>query len=66
MMSIYCSDPEEVPLPPDRVEKIILDVAFAFYDGASNGNRTRGNVRKASDMYVALSCLRPTSDTLVA
>ena len=27
------------------------------YDGASNGNKTRGGVKKANDMYVAKDSL---------
>lgn len=39
-------------IPDAILEKTILSVAMSFYDGASNGNRTRGGVRKASEMYV--------------
>ena len=34
------------------VEKTVIDAALASYDSASNGNRNRGGVRKAADMYV--------------
>lgn len=34
----------------EDVESIVLAKAMEAYDGASNGNKTRGGVRKASDM----------------
>jgi hypothetical protein len=34
------------------VEKVVLDQAMQLYDNASNGNRTRGNMKKAQDLYV--------------
>lgn len=34
------------------VEKTVIDAALASYDSASNGNRNRGGVRKAAEMYV--------------
>lgn len=42
---------DEHPLPVETIEKTVLSVAMSFYDGASNGNRTRGGVRKTSEMY---------------
>lgn len=46
---IYCKNPAG-PVPTANLEKTVLSVALAFYDGASNGNRTRGGLRKASEM----------------
>lgn len=37
-------------LPYGRIETIVLQVAMEAYDGASNGNRSRGGVKKANDM----------------
>lgn len=34
------------------MEKVILDQAMQLYDNASNGNRTRGSMKKAQDLYV--------------
>lgn len=48
---IYCMQ-DDRPIPDDVLEETILNVVMSFYDGASNGNRTRGGVRKASEMYV--------------
>ena len=46
------------PLSLDVVEDVVMEVAMSCYDGASNGNKTRGGIRRASDMYV-LSLQRP-------
>ncbi len=40
-------------LPREKVEKCVLDVVFSSYDNASNGNKTRGGIKKASDMYAS-------------
>lgn len=48
--SIYINTSQQV-LPLARVEQVILDKAMEAYDGASNGNRTRGGVKRANDMY---------------
>lgn len=50
--SLYISDPSHALLSPSRVEQIILDKAMEAYDSASNGNRTRGGVKRANEMYV--------------
>ena len=41
-----------LPLSLDVVEDVVMEVAMSCYDGASNGNKTRGGIRRASDMYV--------------
>lgn len=41
---------DKSPLPTDAVEHTVMDVALAAYDAASNGNRMRGGIRKASDI----------------
>ncbi|MCJ1284199.1 hypothetical protein MMC26_003530 [Xylographa opegraphella] len=48
-VSIYCTH-SPVPLPMDLVEKATLEVAYGFYDNASNGNRSRGGMKKTSDL----------------
>lgn len=47
---IYCTQ-DEHPIPVALLEKTILGVAMSFYDSASNGNRKRGGMRKASELY---------------
>lgn len=39
-------------LPGPAVEQIVLGKAMEAYDGASNGNKTRGGMKKATDMFV--------------
>lgn len=38
-------------LRADKAEDVVLAKAMEAYDGASNGNRTRGGMKKANDMY---------------
>ena len=41
-------------LPRERVERVVLDVAMEVFDGASNGNKTRGGVKRANETYAFL------------
>ena len=41
-------------LPLEGVEEIVMAKAMEAYDGASNGNRTRGGMKKSRDMYAHL------------
>ncbi|KAK5173771.1 uncharacterized protein LTR77_002452 [Saxophila tyrrhenica] len=43
-------------LPAQRIEEVVLEEAMEAYDGASNGNKTRGGVKKANDI---ISAFRP-------
>ncbi|WPG98478.1 secretory pathway Sec39 [Acrodontium crateriforme] len=43
-------------LSKDRISKIIIEKAMEAYDSASNGNKTRGGVKKANDI---ISAYRP-------
>jgi hypothetical protein len=38
------------PLNPARVEAAVQEAIFTAYDNASNGNRTRGGMKRAYDM----------------
>ncbi|KAI4195246.1 MAG: hypothetical protein LQ350_007305 [Teloschistes chrysophthalmus] len=59
---IYCL-PDEGPIPADTLEKTVLGVAMSSYDGASNGNRTRGGIRKASEIVAAFKSHFPASQS---
>ncbi|KAI9881123.1 MAG: hypothetical protein M1830_008281 [Pleopsidium flavum] len=48
----------------DQVEKLILDTAMTFYDNASNGNKNRGGVKRASDIINAFRDYFPQSFSL--
>lgn len=45
----YCKQTDS-PLSKKIVESVVLNAALSAYDAASNGNRTRGGVRKASEI----------------
>ncbi|MCJ1248589.1 hypothetical protein MMC30_005807 [Trapelia coarctata] len=59
-INIYCKKGVH-PIPLDQVEKLVLEIAFSFYDNASNGNKSRGGVKKASDLITAFQPHFPTS-----
>ncbi|ORY06141.1 Sec39 domain-containing protein [Clohesyomyces aquaticus] len=52
---------EQRPLPLEEIEKIVLATAMHHYDNASNGNRTRGGMKRASDMIATFSPYFPKS-----
>ena len=45
---INVSDAER-PIAMAEIEKVVVESAMASYDNASNGNRTRGGLKKASE-----------------
>ena len=59
-LDTYCKS-TDAPLPPATVESTILNAAYSAYDAASNGNRTRGGVRKASDIIATFRDHSPNS-----
>lgn len=38
------------PLKPEQVEAAVTEAIFTAYDNASNGNKTRGGMKRAADM----------------
>ena len=56
----YCKQ-TSLPLSKETVESTVLNAALSAYDAASNGNRTRGGVRKASEMISTFRNYFPTS-----
>ena len=44
-LDLYCAN--DSPLGPDTVEKAVLAAASSAYNAASNGNKTRGAMKKA-------------------
>ncbi|KAL9085539.1 MAG: hypothetical protein Q9159_004637 [Coniocarpon cinnabarinum] len=52
--SIYLPENSaEAPLDKDEVESSLLSLFKEFYEAASNGNRTRGSMKRASDLLAA-------------
>lgn len=45
----------------DAVENVIINTAMQFYDSASNGNRTRGSMKKASEIFADFRASFPGS-----
>lgn len=56
--------PDQQPLPLSAVEQAILTAALHQYDNATNGNRTRGGMKRASDIIAAFKAHFPHSDRL--
>lgn len=44
------TNPKSAPLSSSQVEAAVQEAIFAAYDNASNGNRTRGGMKRAYDM----------------
>lgn len=52
-IAVYLADTTSSPLPFALVEKLVEDEILNAYDNASNGNRTRGGMMRASEMLKA-------------
>lgn len=48
-------------LASEDIEQVIVEVALHHYDNATNGNRTRGGVKKASEIILTLRQYFPRS-----
>ncbi|KAH0542888.1 hypothetical protein FGG08_002748 [Glutinoglossum americanum] len=44
----------ERPLAMAEIEKVVVESAMIFYDNASNGNKTRGGIKRASQAIATL------------
>ena len=60
---VYCKPIDDAPLPMETVENTALAAALSAYDAASNGNRHRGGVRKASEITSTFRKFFPSSLT---
>ena len=49
-VEVYANPTSPSPLPLDQVEAAVTEAIFAAYDSASNGNKTRGGMKRASEM----------------
>ena len=58
--TIYCESSSD-PLPKDIVEQVLLEQILASYDNASNGNRTRGGIKKAIEILSSFNSFFPNS-----
>ena len=57
----YCH--KSAAIPSEQVEKSIMEVVLTSYDNASNGNKTRGGVGKASDILAAFNPHFPSTQS---
>lgn len=48
-MDLY-TEWQSAPLGAEQVEAAVLDAILIAYDNASNGNRTRGGMKRAYEM----------------
>lgn len=62
--SVYSSQNSNVPLSSPDVEKTVLDVFDKTYDSASNGNKTRGSMKKANDLLNTFRSHQDSSNAL--
>ncbi|THX36448.1 secretory pathway Sec39 [Aureobasidium pullulans] len=49
---LYFATSDSRKINADQIEKVVLDQAMQLYDNASNGNKTRGNMKKAQDLII--------------
>lgn len=69
--NIYVTSDDDGGLPQEEVEKCVLDAFSEFFDNASNGNRTRGNMKNAYQWYVSslsssILRMKPTANPIKA
>lgn len=57
----YLADTSSNPLPLFVIEKIVEHELLKAYDNASNGNRTRGGLKRASEILIAFGPHFPSS-----
>ena len=49
-VELYANRVDPPPLPRDQLEAAVTEAIFVSYDNATNGNKTRGGIKRASDM----------------
>ncbi|KAJ5184758.1 Secretory pathway Sec39 [Penicillium cf. griseofulvum] len=59
-IDIYINS-KQAPLKPAQVEAAVQDAIFTAYDNASNGNRTRGGMKRAYDILQSFESHFPES-----
>lgn len=62
--SMYISS--SPPLRPEVVKDHVISAIYSAYDNASNGNRNRGGVKRASDMHATFRSAYPESTSFRA
>ncbi|EFQ97997.1 hypothetical protein MGYG_01033 [Nannizzia gypsea CBS 118893] len=58
---VYLSSSSSTPLPREEIESAVTETIFAAYDNATNGNKTRGGMKRAADLLEAFTPYFPQS-----
>lgn len=61
VVDLYIKDTSTHSLSPKDIEQVIISTTLQQYDQASNGNRTRGHMKTASDIVSQLGKYYPDS-----
>lgn len=62
--SIFLESKDDTNLKAKDVEEVVLEQAFRYYDNATNCDRTRGGLKKASDLLAAFRTHFPESQSI--
>ncbi|KAI5308459.1 hypothetical protein KEM55_005638, partial [Ascosphaera atra] len=60
-VDIYAKQPRRSSLPPSEVESTVTSALLFCYDKATNGNKTRGRIKQASEILNAFAPYFPSS-----
>ncbi|KKZ61803.1 hypothetical protein EMCG_00530 [[Emmonsia] crescens] len=60
-VELYAKTLTSSPLPPAQIETAVTESIFASYDNATNGNKTRGGIKQASEMLESFGPYFPHS-----
>ncbi|EEQ83778.1 protein transporter Sec39 [Blastomyces dermatitidis ER-3] len=63
-VELYAKNLSSSPLPPAQVELAVTDAIFTSYDNATNGNKTRGGIKRASEMLKSFGPYFPHSESI--
>ncbi|ODH19658.1 hypothetical protein ACO22_06162 [Paracoccidioides brasiliensis] len=60
-VELYAKSLSLSPLPPEQIEAAVTESIFASYDNATNGNKTRGGIKRALETLEAFGPRFPNS-----
>ncbi|PGG96654.1 hypothetical protein GX51_07733 [Blastomyces parvus] len=63
-VELYAKNLSSSPLPPSQVEIAVTDAILTSYDNATNGNKTRGGIKRASEMLKSFGPYFPQSESI--
>ncbi|OJD15739.1 hypothetical protein AJ78_04037 [Emergomyces pasteurianus Ep9510] len=62
-VELYAKPLASSPLPQAQIETAVTEAIFASYDNATNGNKTRGGIKRASEMLESFGPYFPQSES---